>query len=307
MSLFVIAFQQILILFLIMVVGYICRRIGVVGPSARKELTAVLMNIVLPCVVLESFLSDDSAEFVSIIPRVVMLLVIIYAVSIALSLIFIKKHTGDYAVERLSAIFSNAGFLGLPLLQALYGALGSFCAIMAVLAFNIVYWTYGAYCMSEKADLRVMIKNLISPSLISVALALLLLVCGLRLPDILMGPIGYLSNMNSSIAMLVTGILLAESDLSKIFGKRVLYTVFLKNIVIPVVIALIFFAIGSLDEVGVSLLTTAACPTGALVSMMAITYDRDTELASGIFTLSTVVSMLTLPAYVYLLSRFIGA
>ena len=308
MSLFLIALNKIIQLFLIIIVGFICRRCGVVGEGARKQLTAVLMNVVLPCVIVDSFLSEESSSFGSIALRGIVLVCIIYAVTIILAQLLIRRskdpgpQKDPAPVERLSIVFSNTGFLGIPLLSAVYGESGKFCAILAMIMFYFFFWTYGAFSLSSKADPKEMIKQLLSPSLIAVLISAVMLMLSVKLPAILAEPIASIGAMNSPFAMIVTGITLAESDLQKLFTFRVFKASMYKNILVPLALAAVFMALGQLDEIGISFLTTAACPTAALVPMMALQYDYDGQLPSGIFTMSTVLSMVTLPLYIYGLS-----
>ncbi len=304
MSLFLIALKQIIELFLMMGFGYLCRKSGAVDGTARKQLTTVLMNVVMPCVILDSFLSEESSSFGSFVFEGILLLIAIYLISILASMILIRKNSGTFQIERLSVIFSNAGFLGIPLLSALYGELGRFCAILAMIAFNVVFWTYGAFLLTEgKTSLKDTLRQLMTPPLISVAAAVVMLLLSVRLPSVIAEPVASVAAMNSPFAMIVTGITLAESDLTKLFSLRVIVACLHKNIIIPIIAGGVFFAAGLLDEVGISLLTTAACPTAAMVPMVSIQYGHDAQIPSGIFTLSTLMSLITLPLYVYMLSR----
>ena len=302
MELFLIALEEIFILFIIIVAGYVCRRLGILSGDSRKQLTSLVIDLVLPCVVLQSFLSEDSASFSSLIPSASLQLFLIYAVSIALSYILIRKRSVDSGIERLIVIFSNSGFVGIPLLSAVYGELGKFAAIMAIIIFSLFFWTYGVYNVARQHDLRSSVKKMITPPLVAVIIALPLSLLSIRLPGFIMEPVAMIADMNSPLAMIVTGITVAEVDLSELFSRRVYYTVFCKNIVLPLILGALFFVVGLRDELSISLLVTAACPTAALVPMLALQYDHDGGLPSGAFAMSTALSMLTLPAYIYLLS-----
>ncbi len=302
MSLFFIALRQIVILFLILIVGYIFRKTGMIGGGAKKELTSILINVIMPFVILNSFLSEEGSEFAALIPKIALLLFIVYAVSIAYAHLIIRKKSPDLPLYRLGIIFSNTGFLGIPLLKALYGSLGEFCAIMAMIAFNMVFWCYSGMVLSEAPDLKSSIKKGISAPFVAVVIALLLLAFSIKLPSVVMEPISLIASMNSPLAMLVTGVTIAESDLSRLFSPNVISASIHKNILIPVLLTVIFFALSFFDETAVAILVTAACPTGALVPAVAIQYNKPTEFPSGLFTFSTVLSMLSLPAFVYILN-----
>lgn len=310
MSLLLIALRQIIILFLMILIGFICRRSGRLGSGAKADLTSVLINIVLPCVVLDSFLSEEGSEFSSYLPEIVLQLGIIYLITILLTALIIRKKTPDSPSEKISIIYSNAGFLGIPLLDALYGPLGRFCAVMAMIAFNVFFWSYGAMLMAgedgERAGLKDTMKKILTPPLIAVIFSLLLSAFSLRLPSIIMEPVASIAAMNSPFAMIVTGVTLADSDLSRLFSKRVILDSIHKNVTVPAVLAVIFLLLGFTDDIGISMLTTAACPTAALVPMLAIQYKKDPQLPSGIFAFSTILSVLTLPAYIYLIHGLAG-
>lgn len=300
MDLFLIAFSQITILFLILILGFICRKLGVFGPAGKKELTSALINVVMPCIIINSFQSEQGGEFAAKIPQIALLLTIVYVVSIVFAHIVIRKKNEESPLFRICIIYSNAGFLGTPLLKALYGPIGEFCGIMAMISFNIVYWTYCGFYLSEGHDIKSSVKKMFTVPLGAVILSLIFMAFSVRLPKVVLEPISMLGNMNSPLAMLVTGVTLAECDLSKVFSGKVFLACLYKNLIIPIILTAIFFFLGFMDEVGISILVTVACPTAALVTAVAIQYKKPLELPSGIFTLSTILSMITLPAFVFL-------
>lgn len=301
MELFAITFQQIAELFLLILLGYLCCKAGIVTEGAKKTLSAILLHVVIPAVILNAFLSEDVRNAAPALVTGLVLAVSAHVFMLLLAAVLLPKRRPHYRIERICAAYTNAGFMGLPLLSALFGETGAFYASIYLAVFHLFMWTQGVFSLKEKRDLRAALKQLCSPTLIAVAAAIILYFLRIRLPELLMEPIGYISDMNTPFAMLVTGVSLASYKLSELFGNRKIYYVAaLRLLVFPILLWFFFRALWLSGEAVQCTALLAACPTAAVVPMVALSYEQDEKTASGAFALTTLLCLFTIPVVVLL-------
>ena len=300
MSYFFITFQQVVELFLIILVGAAAYKTGVVRSEVKKDLSSILINLVIPAVILYSFQTQMELSRLSVLGEAFFLCALVHVLLIAGSwLLLPARHSADYAIERICTIFTNAGFMGLPLLGALFGEEGTFFASVYVAVFHLFLWTYGAFSLSKENSIRQSLKQLCSPTIAAVALALILFFADIKLPEVLLTPTGYLADLNTPLAMLATGVSLASYRLSDFFRSgRVYYIAALRLCILPALLLACFRFLGYMDTAGVCVLVAAACPTGALAPMVALRYGHNEQISSGVFAVSTLLSLFSIPIFV---------
>ena len=205
-----------------------------------------------------------------------------------------KNGKYDAVIERFSVIYSNCGFMGIPLVDAMFGSEGVFYLTAVITAFNLLVWTHGVLSFTGGSGFTVkgFFKALCSPSIIAVPLGLLCFLLRLRVPDVVYNALDYIAGMNTPLAMIVAGATVAQTNLLKVFAKpRTYYISLLKLIVAPLLIVLALVA--------VVFVVVMTAPAGAMGTMFAIRYDRNAPYASEIFAATTILSALTLPLIVW--------
>ena len=172
---FLIISQQVLVLFILVAVGFLCGKKGLIDDVASKKLTDIVLYVVTPCVMISAFQREFSVELVGKIIIAAVCAALIHAGSILLAnLIFRDKNESRKKVLRFSVIFSNCGFVSLPLQKAILGDEGWFYGSIFVAVFNIFLWTYGLVSMSgDRRQLSVK-KLVFNPGIVGVAVALIL-------------------------------------------------------------------------------------------------------------------------------------
>ncbi|MDO4438450.1 MAG: AEC family transporter [Eubacteriales bacterium] len=299
---FMITLKQIIELFFIIFLGYIAFKKNIVTEESKKSFSGILINIVVPAVIINSFQSQQDLSKLKSLLFAFFLAVFVHIFLIILSSLIIRKSSGpNYKLERVACIYSNAGFMGIPLLSALFGENGAFYASLYVVVFNVFLWTQGVWSLTgfaEKGDgFKGIIKKLTTPTIISVIFSFILYILQIRLPEMILEPIRYVADMNTPFAMLVTGITIASAGVHGIFNKRIGYIVFLKQFILPAALVFVFRLLGFVDETSVCILVTAICPSAAMIPMMALQYDQDEKAASGIFVFSTLISLISVPLF----------
>lgn len=219
------------------------------------------------------------------------------AAILAARLIFPNKP-----VEQFSAAFSNAGFMGLPLIQAAMGSEASALIVVFIVLLNFLQATYGVRLLSRgsKTDWRKLVTN---PILVGSVLGVLIFVTGLgaHLPGVVSTTLQGICAMNTPLAMIVLGTYLAKEKLLRLITTPSLYLVSaVRQLVIPLLSAFVLLALPVDVTMKYALLIAASCPVGANVAVYAQLYDQDYAYAGQAVILSTLLSMLTLPLVVLL-------
>ncbi len=308
MSLVLISGKQIICILVVMIAGFIAAKAGMLDRDTNKKLSDVLLNIVNPVVML---LSYQRAYEVRLANNLMVTFFITFGIlflsGAAAYLLFRGKKDENglldprTRVERFGAMYSNAGFLGIPLVNGVFGSEGVFYVTAFVTAFNIVVWTHGVICMSGRFSREALRRGLLSPSLIAIILGVVCFFAGIELPEIVTLPLGYIYQLNTGLAMLVAGSSLAFCDLSALrSSKRVFFVCAAKLILFPALTGLLLRAL-PIDPIvrGVALIASA-CPSAAMTFMFAYRYGGDDRYASLIFALTTICCAATIPLIMFL-------
>lgn len=292
----VIAFQ-IAVMFLLIAFGAGLYKWGIITKRANKQISNFVISVVCPVLIFTAY----QTEFDISLLKGLLISALIAAVShlllfLTANIVIKKKDNPDYNIERFSIGYSNCAFLCIPLIQSVYGDTGVLYLTAYITVFNLLMWTHGVSTMKKSSDFRSFLKALRSPAIISIVLGILCFVTGLRLPEILLKPLNYISSLNTPLAMIVSGITFAQSDLKNAFKKPKIYLIAaFKLLIVPIVILLVLMPF-SIDE---TILNTsviaAACPTATAAIMFAYKYGGNAVYASEIFALSTIMSAFTLP------------
>lgn len=305
---FVPVLNQTIILFILMLTGYYIRKKGIISDIFTKDLSRVILNITLPALIITSMNHGFSPDIMQNFMYIIVLGIIIYAFLIAVALIFgrvLNIPQPSKGVYQFMIVFSNMGFMGYPILMAIYGEIGVFYGAAFNVLFNIVIWTFGVALVNNKntsSSIKEKLKVIINPGIISVAIGLILFIFSLKLPYVIHTSLKYLGDTTTPLAMIVAGSLLVEADPKSILrNKTLLLTTLIRLIFIPLCIIGALWKLNIPDIVKGVLVIVNAMPVAANTAIFAQIYDSDYKLASeGIF-ITTLLSIITIPIITSLL------
>ena len=292
--------QQVLVLFILIAVGFVCGKKGVITEHASKVMTDIVLYAVTPCVMISAFQRDFSMEMLGQVGVAALTAAVILGVSIVLCrLVFRGRDVSRRKVLQFAVIFSNCGFMSLPLQKQLLGDDGWFFGSIFVAVFNIIVWTYGLVDMSgDKKQLSIK-KIALNPGIIGAVAAVILFILPFQLPPVIAQPITHLSNLNTPVPMLIIGYYLSKADFRRAFTDKGAYLASLfRLIIIPFAAAFAMLAL-RLDKTMIIAFTIAcSAPTAATTTMFAAKFNRDVALSVSVVTLTTVLSLITMPLIV---------
>jgi len=297
MEMSLIIMRKIVMMFILVLIGYICARVGMIDAQTNKRLSSLSLKLVTPMLILSSYQTDFSDHIIRNLGLSFILAIVGFAVQIPLGIFLIrKKNNPDYQIERLSLIFANCGYFGIPLVESLYGAEGAIYITAAITLFNLLIWTVGDAIMSGKVSLKSILCGMMTPVSASVVLGAVLLLLRIRLPELIMEPVRSIAAMNTPFAMIVAGATLAGTNVFACLKDRRIYWVMLcKMLLIPACAAIVLTRIPMEPMLVLIPVLTAASPTAAACPMFAVLYDKNAPYASQMFGVTTLVSIVTIP------------
>ena len=303
MELAYISFRQILTMVILMTIGVVCAKVKWIDSETNKRLSTLLLFLVNPMVLFLSFQKPFEEELLHGLMVSLMLSIISYFIAIALAhLIYWNRNGKTFEIEKFGSVYSNSGFIGIPLIYGIFGSEGVFYLTAYLMMFTLFSWTHGLIVMSGKKDFSSMKKALVSPPLIGVFSGFIFFVLGIRIPDTVEAPLRFISYMNTPLAMLIAGASITTANVLGIFKDIRIYKLcFVRLLVIPLVV-IFAFSFWDINPIvlGVVVIATS-CPLAASVFLFAYRYDRDYQYASQAFTASIILSMATIPLLMLLL------
>lgn len=304
MDLALVTLEQVSILFILILVGFICGKTGVVTAEGKKVLSNLLVTIIMPAMVLNSYMSEFDPEVLSnlLLAFGLSTIAILLAMSVSF-LLTVKMKSKNRTVIRFACSYSNAAYMGFPLIQALFGAEGMLYASAFVTMFNVIVWSAGYAMMSGEVQPKQVLKSVgKNPVTYAVILGLLLYLGRIPVPEVIKEPLSLVGSMTTPLSMIIIGVMIAGSEIKSILGNgQVWFTVVLRLVVIPAITFGLFYLLGVGGMVGSVILIQAACPTAATTSVLAIQFNHDETIGAGTVVLSTVCSIVTLTIFAMLL------
>ena len=300
MELALICAQQVLVLFLLIGAGAAAVKTGVLKAEGRQTLSNLLVYLVVPAMIVHSYMMEFSEEILRNLLAAFGLSIFAILIGTVITLALTHRQKDRRApIFRFACVFSNAAYMGFPLISALFGSEGLLYASAYVTVFNILLWTMGYGMVSGSSNPKEVARSLLhTPVLYAMVVGLAIYLLQIPVPALIAQPLELLSNMNTPLSMIITGILIATGDLKHIFTDRHTWKLAaLRMLLIPAVCLAAFAALGLL-RFGMSaqvVLLLECCPAAAITSVFAVQFGHDEQFAAGCVVLTTLLSILTLP------------
>jgi predicted permease len=307
---FTVPATQVAIMFGLMAVGWIAYRAKWLGTEALRGLTNLLLFLVAPAVTIQAFQRPFDAARLRTIGVVFVIDLLAFAITIALARVIMNRRLVPDATMRkalqFGTVYSNAGFIGIPLTQALLGSDGVFYAVTYVAAYTVFVWSHGISLFGhEHVRTSMKIRRvLLNPGIISILIALPLYVLSIHIPSPASDVVGYLAAMNTPLSMIVVGVNLAAFSLRTIFSDKYVWLgTFARNILVPAIF-IVLLGLLPIDPVArMAILISLATPVGAMLVIFSVRHDHDTQFATRLLCLSTLLCVITLPVALVVAGR----
>lgn len=284
-----------LTMFILMLTGLFLRKKEIITAEGKKVLTDLVINLILPANIIKSFFIEFNHSIFLNFLSILMISIGIQVLCTFLSRTLYKKESPDRRkVLQYGIVCSNAGFLGNPIAEGVFGSMGLSLASIYLIPMRIVMWSAGVSFFTKAPDKKTLFKKVVThPCIVAAFIGIFLMLTQLKLPDFLVTPLTALSNCNTAMSMMVVGTILSDVDFHNfVDGTMISYGV-LRLIVMPFIV----FTVCSLFPVdgtvkGVATLLTAM-PAGATTAILASKYDGDAPFATKIVVFTTALSLVT--------------
>lgn len=303
-------YAVVITLFILMAVGYIAYKLHIVDDTATNRLSKLIICIGQPCMIINAFVKyqytkSGFADGFTIVGLGFLLHAVMAAIAFAACKLFRFRNFDEAKISEFAIIFGNCGFLGFPLMEALFDAEGLFLAAFYNISFQICVWTWGIAIMARKrGDIKLTPKKIFLnygtvPCVIGIIFYLVspYFTC----PAPLASTFSYLASLCTPVSVIVTGALLATRKPKQIFADpQIYYLSAVKLLAIPFAVCLIAHICGLGDKITVFLTIMAAVPSASTVTMLADLYGISPGYASQAVGTTSLLSVATMPVVISL-------
>lgn len=299
-------FRQLLVMTLICVIGYLLAKWKHFGEKESQFLSYLLLYVVTPCLIIDTYNVPFDGEKLTHFLIMLGLSTLTFVLLILFSALLFGKPKSNAddrirSLDKMVIVYSNAGYIGIPIISAVLGQEAVFYLMVYILIFNTVLWIHGQYLMTRTISAKAVLTK---PAVLASAFSILLFLSPWKLPYVVGSTVHLFATLNTPLSMVVIGIVFAcfqkpDEPLSVTHLVRI---TFLRLIVVPMVVLLLLFVSKpffsshpTLQLISIILLIVSACPAGLVATNFALLYKKDYAYASFAIAVTTVLCVVTLP------------
>ena len=296
---------QVVTLFLMMGVGFVFAKLKWFSKETSNQCTQLILYAVGTCIIITKLQIDCTPETVQTMLKAALGMALTYVIMIPLSQLLFRKEPSDTAVVRRFGItYANNSFMGLPLLAGVLGEDALLFGVISMLVFFTFQWTHGVLIYGGKLSLKSAILN---PGIIAIIIGLFFFIVGFKIPAPVFNAMEFMGDLNTPLAMVIIGGQMARSNIGEVIKKPKLYlTAAIKLIFVPALTILLLLPLKLEPLSYCACVVLSACPTAGITSMFAQMYRRDEATAAQMVTLSTLLSIITLPIFAVIARQISG-
>ena len=300
--------NQIAVLFTVLFLGYFIKKKDIIDEHTNRKLSSFVIKVTVPCLIINSMMEQmdfGAKEIIKILGLSITVYIFMFLMTfIVPRLIGVRKE--NIGVYKFMIMFSNVGFMGFPVIASIFGKEAVFYTSIYNLPFNALIYTLGIYLISmdNKDNVKFKIKDIFNPAVCAVLIGLVIFSFRITLPYVAKHTISMIAELTTPLSMIVIGASLADIKIKNIFSNYRLYVCsILKLLVFPMIILAVVKLLGFTGIMaGVPVIITGM-PVAANAVIISKEYGGNDILASeGVF-ISTMLSILTIPLLVFLLSK----
>ena len=286
-------------LFLLVAAGVILRKLGILPDSAKQVLTDLVIDLILPCNIISSFLIEFNLDILKGFAAILLIATLIqFGCLIIANTFYNKEPDRRKKVLQYGTVCSNAGFMGNPIAEGVYGAEGLMYASIFLVPQRIVMWSAGVSYFTESPDRKTVIKKVLThPCIVAVYIGLFFMITQISMPVFLENTIRNVGGCTTTVSMILIGTILAEVKAGSIIDKGIMKYTLIRLFFIPfqVYICCRLFPVRPIIS-GVSVLLTGM-PAGSTTAILAAKYDGDYIFATKCVVVTTLLSLVTIPLW----------
>ena len=290
---------------LIMLLGFFLGKKKIIDTHTNKAIVNLLLMVFMPASLFAAFPNEYNQQTSSLfVSGLVAGFVVMFALIILSRIIFNKYiYKGELRFEsQFALIFNNATFLGYPIISSTFGEEGIVPYCGFIIAFNIALFSYGVFLFERKISKKLFLGIVTNPNIIAVILGMLVFLLGLKLPDSITSAVGFTGNATTALSLICIGFMLSHADFKKLIKKwRLILTAAIQLIIGPLVTYFLLLVLHFPNEVIIVCTLIQALPTATSLGLFAAKYGGNDIESSELVTISTILSIVTMPVMVGIL------
>ena len=301
--------EQILAMFFIMAVGFLVVKIGLFQEADGKVISNLVVYICSPCIIVDSFQIEMTDDKVKGLLLAVIAAIFVHIIMLAGTWLYDRLFHFN-SIEKASIIYTNAGYLIIPLVGAVLGSDWVFYTTAFIIVQTVLMWTHCISLISEAAQTDYK-KILLNPNIIAMLIGLVLFLFRIQLPNVIATCVSGFGNMITPASMLVIGMAIGNVNLKWVFKQKRPYLIcFFRLILYPILGVLGFGILGQMglhkdvEYILMIVLLATAAPAAAMITQLAQLYNKDVKYASVINVMSVIFCIITMPTMVMLYEMF---
>ncbi len=287
------------ILFTIVVLGYVLCKLGYMGDKFDQKLSAIVIDITAPALILSSVMGDELPDRTLIVPLLgvgflTYILLLVFGFYVPR---FISRAHDEQGMIGFALMFANVGFIGYPIVASIFGHEAIFYAALLNVPNTFFIFTAGVMLIKGEYSIRRLNpKVLFGPGLMAAFVAALLVALNVRTPDLIARPITMVGNITVPASLMIIGSAMARLPLRDIIGNARVYIVsVLRLVVVPLSIYFFFRVCGVSDIINNINTVVIAMPVASFGTMFCMKYGRNPKLMTELTFVTTVGSIITIP------------
>jgi predicted permease len=295
-------------IFIMIIPGIIFRKKGLIDTNQSKGISTIVVNLTWPCLVIDAMQVKFSQEIFKRSQYIFVVVLLVFAIAfivgfLLVKMLKIKQEQGGIFAFML--VFANTGFMGIPVINALYGKEAVFYASIIEMVNDIMLFTVGIMLIQLSAGIKTKIsfKEFLTPGMIGVIIGYVMFLCNFQLPGFLGHSVNIIGSATTPLTMFVIGIQIGELRFKELLGNGSIYVMsFVKLLIIPIIALLIMrFIFDDTSLLAKVLIISFAMPVAACTTIFSQQYNADVGFATKGVLLSTVVSVATIPIFAMIL------
>ncbi|HIU96546.1 MAG TPA: AEC family transporter [Candidatus Copromorpha excrementipullorum] len=295
---------SLVMIFLLIIPGIIFRKKDIISAAQSDGISSLAVNITWPCLVVDAMQMDFSAAVLKDSGYMMAAAMVVFAMTAVVTLVLsklLRLDNGKRYITAFMLLFGNTGFIGIPVIRALYGTEAVFFAAILEMVNDVVIFTIGMMLiqMSAGAKLRFEPKLFLNPGLIGVIVGLLLFLLDIRLPEVIGGAVEMVGDATTPLTMFLIGYQLGGLKAKEILKDASIYVIsFTKLLIVPVLALIVLrVAVGDFSLLEKVLIMSFAMPAGSVSVIFSQQYRGETAFATKTVLLSTLFSIVTIPVF----------
>lgn len=308
MDLALLTLEQVAELFLMILAGYVCVKTGAVKMEGKRFFSDLMMSLTVPAMMLHSYMRGFDEKVLSNLIAVLGWSVLGFVLAFAVTFLLTGRMKGkDMPMVRCACVFSNAAYMGFPLIQALFGSEGMLYASAFVTVLNLFLWSIQYSLLTGKVKLKEVAHTLLTmPTMIAILIGLCIYLCRIPVPALFSETLDMLGSMTSPLSMLVTGMIIAGIDVKKqLHDKRIAWIILIRMFLVPAVCCASFYVLGAGGMAAAVILILLSGPSASVTTVFAVQFGYDEDMTAGAVVVTTFLSIFTLPMWAYVIGALL--